>query len=70
MKGVAAVLLQIQREAQPPDQLGLTLPRTFDNGPADKGVFREPSSMLGRAMTALMHPVTIARAYLLNSRRR
>jgi steroid delta-isomerase-like uncharacterized protein len=27
------------------------------------GVFREPSSTLGRVMTALMHPVTIARAY-------
>jgi len=33
------------------------------------GVFREPSSMLGRAMTALMHPVTIARAYLRKGRR-
>jgi steroid delta-isomerase-like uncharacterized protein len=28
------------------------------------GVFREPSSTLGRMMTALMHPITIARAYL------
>ena len=27
------------------------------------GVFREPSSNLGRLMTALTHPVTIARAY-------
>jgi steroid delta-isomerase-like uncharacterized protein len=29
------------------------------------GVFHEPSSTLGRVMTALTHPVTIARAYLL-----
>jgi steroid delta-isomerase-like uncharacterized protein len=28
------------------------------------GVFREPSSTLGRVMTALTHPVTIARAFL------
>jgi len=32
------------------------------------GVFREPSSVFGRVMTALAHPVTIARAYLLNSK--
>ena len=30
------------------------------------GVFREPSSGLGRVMTALTHPVTIARAYWVN----
>jgi steroid delta-isomerase-like uncharacterized protein len=30
------------------------------------GVFREPSSVFGRVMTALTHPVTIARAYLPN----
>jgi len=28
------------------------------------GVFREPSSNLGRVLTALTHPVTIARAFL------
>ncbi|HYU52308.1 MAG TPA: ester cyclase, partial [Gemmatimonadaceae bacterium] len=28
------------------------------------GIFREPSSLLGRALTALTHPVTITRAYL------
>jgi steroid delta-isomerase-like uncharacterized protein len=28
------------------------------------GVFREPSTGLGRVMTALTHPLTIARAYL------
>jgi len=33
------------------------------------GVFREPSSMLGRLLTAIVHPVTIARAYLLKSER-
>jgi steroid delta-isomerase-like uncharacterized protein len=32
------------------------------------GVFREPSSLLGRVLTALTHPVTIARAYLFSSR--
>jgi steroid delta-isomerase-like uncharacterized protein len=33
------------------------------------GVFREPSSGLGRVMTALMHPVTIVRAYFLKQNR-
>ena len=28
------------------------------------GVFREPSTVFGRVMTALTHPLTIARAYL------
>jgi steroid delta-isomerase-like uncharacterized protein len=28
------------------------------------GIFREPASGLGRVLTALLHPVTIARAYL------
>ena len=28
------------------------------------GIFREPSRGLGRVMTALVHPITIARAYL------
>jgi steroid delta-isomerase-like uncharacterized protein len=32
------------------------------------GVFREPSTLLGRVMIALTHPVTIARAYLFSSR--
>ena len=34
------------------------------------GVFHEPSSRLGRVMTALTHPLTIVRAYLLNNGRR
>lgn len=32
------------------------------------GVFHEPSSNLGRVMTALTHPLTLVRAYLLNTR--
>jgi steroid delta-isomerase-like uncharacterized protein len=32
------------------------------------GVFREPASAFGRVMTALTHPLTIARAYLLPRR--
>jgi steroid delta-isomerase-like uncharacterized protein len=33
------------------------------------GVFREPSTGFGRVMTALTHPLTIARAYLGSGRR-
>ena len=33
------------------------------------GVLYEPSSAFGRVMTALTHPITIARAYLLNNKR-
>lgn len=34
------------------------------------GIFREPSAGLGRIMTALTHPVTIARAYVSTARSR
>jgi hypothetical protein len=65
MRALPDLVIEVKRRHVSADGIALEVRATVLR---QLGVFREPSSLLGRVLTALTHPVTIARAYFFSSR--